>query len=120
MSAVAAFLVGIAMTVAVVLTALRYLKAPLQEILTDLCGTEDRSRFWTAFCNVTLFLVPFVIALDRQPAAVNWQSSIFEISGQIECAMIGFVASVLLLGLVLSRYIPRPVPAQREKRNDGN
>jgi len=95
------------MTLGIVAIALRYLKPPLQNILTDLCGTPDRARFWAAFSNVALFLVPFVIALGNQPKAVNWQSSVFEISSQVECAIIGFVLSVLFLGLILSRYIPR-------------
>jgi hypothetical protein len=107
MIAVTVFLSGIVMTLGIVAIALRYLKSPLEIVRTDLCGTRDRARFWTAFSNVTLFLVPFVIALGTRPTAGNWQSSVFEISSQIECAVIGFIVSVLFLGLILSRYIPR-------------
>ena len=62
MSAALAFLAGLTATMGVVFVALLYLRNPLQDVLTDLCGTADRARSWTAFSNVTLFLVPFVLA----------------------------------------------------------
>ena len=92
MNAVLVFLVGLAATMGVVLVALLYLRNPLQIILTDLCGTTDRARFWTVFSNITLFLVPLALALDHQPDANSKQAAIFEISGQIESATIGFVS----------------------------
>jgi hypothetical protein len=107
MNAVVVFLLGLASTMGVVLVALLYLRNPLQIILTDLCGTTDRARFWTAFSNITLFLVPLVIALDHQPDAYVKQAAIFEISGQMEYATIGFVVSVVVMGVLLSTYISR-------------
>ena len=112
MNAVISFLAGLIITMSVVFAALLYLRKPLQLILTDLCGTSDRARFWTAFSNVTLFLVPLVFALNQQPEADVRQSTIFAISGQIEWAMIGFVVSVVVLGFMLSRYIPRTNPVR--------
>jgi hypothetical protein len=111
MSAVPIFLVGLALTMGVVFLALLYLRRPLQIILTDLCGTADRARFWTAFSNVTLFLVPFVLALDHRAAGNEAQSMIFAISGQMEHAIVGFVISVVVVGFILSRYIYRTNPA---------
>jgi hypothetical protein len=51
-------------------------------ILTDLCGTPDRARFWTTFSNITLFFVPFAFAPDHQPDAQLKQAAILQISGQ--------------------------------------
>jgi hypothetical protein len=107
MNAVMVFLVGLAATMGVVLIALLYLRNPLQILLSDLCGTPDRARFWTAFSNVTLFLVPLVLALDHQPDANAKQAAIFAISGQMESATIGFVISVVVMGFVLSTFISR-------------
>jgi hypothetical protein len=107
MNATMGFLAGLVITMSVVFAALLYLRNPLQLVLTDLCGTADRARFWTAFSNVTLFFVPFVFALNHQPDADVRQASIFAISGQVESAIIGFVVSVVVLGFILSRYIPR-------------
>jgi hypothetical protein len=107
MSPVTAFCTGLVATMGVVFLALLYLRSPLQAILTDLCGTVERARFWTTFSNITLFLVPFALALNQQPAAEATKSLVFEISDQIESAVIGLVISVMILGMVLSRYILR-------------
>jgi hypothetical protein len=107
MNTVIVFLVGLAITMGVVFIAIQYLRNPLQKVLTDLCGSTDRARFWTAFTNVTLFLAPLALALDHQPDASIKQEAIFTISGQIECATIGFVVSVIAMGLILSVHISR-------------
>ncbi len=107
MNAVIVFLMGLAITMGVILVAILYLRNPLEKVLTDLCGSTDRARFWTAFTNVTLFLVPLVLALDHQPDAIIKQDAIFTISGQIEGATIGFVVSVIAMGLILSVHISR-------------
>jgi len=58
----------------VVFLALLYLRSPLQLILTDLCGTVERRRFWTAFSNITLFLVPlhWPWIISRLQEDSNW------------------------------------------------
>ena len=114
MNAEIGFLAGLAITMSVVFAALLYLRSPLQLILTDLCGTADRARFWTAFSNITLFLIPLVFALNHQPEADTRQALAFVICGQIEWAIIGFVVSVVVLGFILSRYIPRINPVRTE------
>lgn len=118
MSTVIVFLTGLTATMGVVIAALLYLRNPLQIILTDLCGTADRARFWTAFSNITLFFVPLALALDHQPDAYVKKAAIFEISGQIECATIGFVISVVVMGVILSTYISRLSSMRVAKGND--
>jgi hypothetical protein len=120
MSAVAVYLSGLVVTMGVVSFALRYLRNPLEVILTDLCGTNDRARFWMSFSNVILFLVPFVLALNHRSEAFNWQTTIFDLGGQIETAAIGFGVSVLVVGFMISRYIPRTRPMQPAKASDSN
>jgi len=107
MNAVTGFVAGLVITMGVVLVAIVYLRQPLQLILSDLCGSADRARFWTAFCNITLFLVPLVFALNHQPDSSSGQATIFMISSQIEFALIGLVMSVVTLGFILCRYIPK-------------
>ena len=118
MNAVTVFLVGLAATMAVMLVAILYLRNPLQIVLTDLCGTPNRARFWTVFSNVTLFLIPLVLALDHQPDANSKQAAIFAISGQMESATIGFVVSVVVMGFVLSTFISRSDSNRSAKGNN--
>ena len=107
MTPVLVFLTGIALTMTVVFLALLYLRNPLQVVLTDLCGTVQRAQFWTAFSNVTLFLIPLVLALDRKPPLDANQSMVFAISDQIEWAIVGLIGSVLVLGMILSWHIAK-------------
>jgi hypothetical protein len=118
MTAVTVFLVGLAATMGVVLVALLYLRNPLQILLTDLCGTPARARFWNAFSNITLFLVPLAPALDHQPDANAKQAAIFAMSGQLESATIGFVISVIVMGFILSTYISRVDSVRVAKGNN--
>jgi predicted Na+-dependent transporter len=119
MSTIATFFAGLAITMAIVLAALSYLKNPLFLVLSTLCGATERAQFWTAFSNVTLFLVPAVIALSVRPAANDWPGAVFEISTQIEWGIVGFVSSVLVLGAVLSRNIATWNELHRVKGTNG-
>jgi len=89
----------------VVFLALLYLRNPLQVVLTDLCGTVERAKFWTAFSNITLFLTPLALALYRKPAIDGSEPTVFAISDQIESAIIGLIISVVILGVILSWHI---------------
>jgi hypothetical protein len=107
MSPAIVFIIGLALTMGVVFLVLLYLRNSLQAILTELCGTGERARFWNAFSNVTLFLVPLVLALDHRPAPEGIQSSVFVISDQIESAIYGLIAALVIVGMVLSWHISR-------------
>jgi hypothetical protein len=107
MSPVIAFVTGLFLTMGLVFVAMLYLRNPLQAILTDLCGTVERARFWTAFSNITLFFVPMALALDRRLIPRDAEPPVFAIGDQIESAVIGLVVAVMIVGAILSRYIPR-------------
>jgi hypothetical protein len=101
------FLTGLVLTLGVVFLTLLYLRHPLFVILSDLCGTVERAEFWTAFSNITLFLIPFVLALNHKPTAGGNQFTVFAISDQIESAIVGLIISVVILGMILSWHISR-------------
>lgn len=106
------FVVGGGTTLAVSFLAVAYLKPHLKRILLDLCGTEERAGFWTAFSNVTLVLVPLIFAMHYRPQTGPETSAVLEMGTQLEWALIGLVASVLILGIVLSSFIPRRTAGQ--------
>jgi hypothetical protein len=106
MSAMLIFAVGIGTTALVSLLAVGHLKQHLRRILIDLCGTEERANFWTAFSNITLILVPLIFAMHYRPQTGPDTVALFEIGNQIEWALIGLVLSILVLGIVISRFMP--------------
>ena len=118
MTPVIIFLTGLVLTTGIVFLALLYLRSPLQVIVTDLCGASERARFWAAASNIVLFLVPFALALNHQPTAGGADSFGFAISNQIKSAVIGCIISVVILGVVLSRYISQSQFVQASKSID--
>jgi hypothetical protein len=115
MSSVAVFMIGVGLTALIAIVVVVYLNPHLKKILIDLCGTTERAGFWTAFSNITLVLVPMIFAIGYRPAPAPPQgfeldssSVVMELAQQLKWALIGTASSVLILGIVISRFIPKP------------
>ena len=106
MNPVSLFLTGVAVTALLSIAVVWYLKPSLQDVLVDLCGTANRASFWTAFSTVTVALTPMMFALHYRPDA-GAPHAVFEIGTQLEWALAGLLLSVILLGVVLAKFIPR-------------
>lgn len=81
-----------------------YIRRPLYRILVDLCGTEDRARFWLAFSTVLLVGVPTASALGYQPLQGDVTESFFLIFRQLGQNVMGFLVALVGLGLVVSFF----------------
>ena len=99
---------GLGCTMAASALAVRYLHHSLEKILDELCGNRDRAAFWTAFSGLTVGLVPVIFALSYSPEANT--PPLLEIAAQLKWGLIGMVTSVVILGWVISRFIPRRPP----------
>ena len=107
MNADLTFVCGVAATLGMSFVVVHHLRRPLLNILIDLCGTEERAQFWTAFSNVTLVCVPTILALGRYAAGATGESALLRIGSQLQRGLIGMAVSVVMLGIVLSQFIPR-------------
>ncbi len=105
------FLIGLATTLVTSLAIVTYLRAPLHTILVELCGTRERAAFWVAFCNVTIALVPVIFAMQYTPELRAGTSPVFEVAAQLKWAFAGLLCTVVVIGWVLSRFIPRQAVA---------
>jgi hypothetical protein len=106
------FLIGTAVSLGIASVVVVYLRPPLQAVLTDLCGTAERARFWTAFSSVALLLLPLIFALDARPEAGGGAAAAFGIGGQVKSALIGLGLTLLTLGIVVGSFIPRRQAAE--------
>lgn len=107
MTHVTVFLVGVGCTALASFCAVAYLTPSLRHILIDLCGTIERADFWTAFFNLSFILMPLIFALHHIPESNPAVPLVYQLSGQVEWALIGLVATVLVVGFVISQFIPR-------------
>jgi len=110
MNATWLFVTGLCLTLAVSSLVVCYLRKPLEKILVDLCGNQDRATFWTAFSAVALGFVPVIFALSDEPSSNAAGSPLLQVADQLKWGLVGMVFSVLALGWTLSRFISRSMP----------
>ncbi len=106
MSEVMSFVIGMGVTLLISMLVVVYLRPHLRRILLDLCETEDRANFWTAFTTVTVVLSPLICAMFHRPAGGGDSAAFFDISTQLRWALVGLIGSVIALGAVIARFIP--------------
>jgi uncharacterized membrane protein YhaH (DUF805 family) len=83
----------------------------LGTLLIELCGTSERASFWLAFSNVALVLVPLIFAMSYKPESRSDTSVVFEMATQLRFGLVGFVVTLSLLAIILSKFIPRDRPS---------
>ncbi len=107
------FLIEVAVTLAACLLITGYLRPFLKRILTDLCGTEERAQFWTAFSNILLIGLPLIIALKYKPEAAGVEPLTFEVIGRLSTNLGGYLFALVGIGLVVSFFaLVAPKPSQ--------
>jgi hypothetical protein len=112
MNTILSFAIEVGLTLIVSALLAGYLQPFLRKVLLDLCGTEDRARFWTAFSNILLIGVPVTFALSHHPEAENPEALFFEIAGKLSGNLGGFLAALIGIGLIVS-FFALAAPRQR-------
>ena len=105
------FLMEAALTLIISVLIVRYLHPFLRKVLMDLCGTEDRAQFWTAFSNIVLIGLPMIIALNYQPEARSTEELFLEVAGKLSGNLGGFLFALIGIGFIVSFFAlvaPRP------------
>ena len=105
------FLMEAALTLVISVLIVHYLRPFLRKVLMDLCGTEDRAQFWTAFSNILLIGLPMIIALNYQPEARSPEELFFEVAGKLSGNLGGFLFALIGIGFIVSFFAlvaPRP------------
>jgi hypothetical protein len=118
MSASSPYLVGVVLALVASGAAVLYLRRPLHAVLVDLCGTPERARFWTAFSNETLILVPVAFALGYDPE-FGPKNAVLQVGGQLKFALLGEAFMLVVIGLVLSIFISKVRPAPPKETTHG-
>lgn len=104
MNTIISFSLQIVLTLIVVVLIIGYLRPFLKKILVDLCGTEDRAQFWTAFSNILLFGLPLLFSLNYRPLAANNEELFFEVAGKISGNLGAMLFALLGIGVFVSFF----------------
>jgi hypothetical protein len=101
MNTIETYLIGLGLTLIATGAVVVCLRRSLRRILLDLCGTEPRGDFWTAFSVVLLILVPLIFAMIQPVGGRESPGAFFDIALQLKLALIGLVVALVILGIFL-------------------
>ncbi len=99
-----ALLIEIVLTFAICFLVILYFRRFLHQILVELCGTEDRARFWLAFSNVLLIGFPITNSLGYRPTESAIQYMAFDLFSRISGNLVVFLITFFGIGVVISIF----------------
>jgi hypothetical protein len=100
-----AFLIAVAICLAVSGILSLTLHGPLRRLLTDMCGTEDRAKFWTMYVHILLFITPLITLIFGRNTGPFSPSIVFEIVDQIKWALLGLLGILFMIALGVACFM---------------
>lgn len=117
MNSILSFLLQLALTIILAFVIVGYLRPFLRKVLTDLCGTEERAQFWTAFSNILLIGMPVLLAMAYKPEAETAEALFFEVAGKLSGNFGGLLFALVGVGVFVSFFaLVSPKPAKPETK----
>lgn len=100
---IAALLLTYALTALIATLAAVVLWRPLSILLPELCGTEQRSRFWTVWSIVMMVATPLLLVSLRSIAT----SPTDLVQGTVTSALFGVLLALVGMGFAVWSRSPR-------------
>lgn len=117
MNTILVYTIQIIITVLACLAGVIYLTRSLYRVLVDLCGTEDRAKFWVHFASIVLIGIPLTFGMGFNPGETLSDKLFFEAAAQIRSNLWGFLMALLGLGGVISffsLFAPKPTTVKEK------
>ena len=115
MSEIPVFLIGLGITTLTSFLIVIYFKPHLKKIRLELNGDKERpANFWVAYTTIILILVPLIFAIWIVPDDRD-VSVFFQISKQLKWSLMGLVTSLVIIGIIIIRFVPREPNANDNK-----
>ena len=105
MRAETAFLISSVVTLATSAIVVILLRKPLLHILIELCGNDNRARFWTVCASVVFFLVP-AIAVMTAGQTDRPLANLFAVVDQTRWALVGLLTALVGISFLLLVFLP--------------
>ncbi len=117
MNTIAAFGIEFLLTILAGSLLMFYLRPSLHRVLVDLCGGEDRARFWSMFATVLLIGVPTATTLGYRPEYGSFTDSFFDLARQLGQNVMSFLGALVALGIVVAFFALVAPRAAREQKS---
>jgi len=99
-----AFLVEILVGLVVSVAAILSLNKPLSQLLIELCGTNERAKFWTRYTIIMLFITPLLgVVLVANPTS-PLQIDFGLLKSAFKRALFGLFVALVVVGFQLVRF----------------
>src|SRR5262245_40193522 len=98
-----------------------YLGPPLRGVLRDLCGSDERAKYWVAFANVMHILLPVTAVLLAREVPRSGGATVMAILDQTRWALAGLILSVVSVAVGVAVFVaPRSatVVVDRDQADD--
>ena len=98
------------------------ISGPLHAVLSDICDTERRSRFWLNFSNLMLYLTPMLSVLAFGLSDTSYGVNVLDpafVRGILSSALAGTFAALIGIAFQLARAPtrrPAPLPLRAGER----
>jgi hypothetical protein len=117
MNLIVPFSIEVVFTLIMCLLLASYLRRFLYRILLDLCGTEDRAKFWTIFTNFLMIGIPVMMALSYRPETLTAEDLFFEISNRLSVNLATYLSTLVGVGVIVSFFaLVAPKPNKAESK----
>ena len=117
MNTIFSFAIEVTLTLVISALLVGYLRPFLRKVLAELCGTEDRAQFWTAFSNILLIGMPVIFALSYHPEAGNAEELFFEVARKLSGNLGGLLFALICIGFIVSFFaLVAPKPGKLEAK----
>lgn len=105
MSELALFGIEVSLVLSSSLIVLIYIGRTLRNILTEICGTNERADFWVGFIKLTFFFLPLLIVLFVG-GSISAETSLAEGARRfLTRLLLGELTTLSVIGFVLWRTI---------------
>jgi len=102
------YLTGVTISMVICILVVAYLRRPLYHILTDLCGTDERARFWAQITHLSFFLISMLMALTY--SGYPGQTDYNYLGSHVGRTLLGLVIVTGFLSLTISLFAAKDKP----------
>ena len=115
MNEITIFLIGLGITAFISFLIVIYFKPHLKKMMLELNGDKERpANFWVAYTTIILILVPLIFAIWIVPDDRD-VNVFFQISKQLKWSLMGLVTSIVIIGIIIIRFVPRETNSNDNK-----
>lgn len=101
------FIIEILISFVVSACVIYILNKPLQNVLTDICGTEIRAKFWVMYTNLMLVIAPLLTSIIFGKSHRVAEASFSFYKTAFGSVLFGVFISLVIIGLQITKTLPQ-------------